>query len=329
VLLRSCFYNIVLFVVAASLPLGVFATNDCSFFVADTLIIDSDTIYIEQDQVLLPEDSLPSAAQPLRQFRRPQLSASFSLGANVTQSSFQSISGAFTPLNEFVGMAHTPQANVAAGADVGVKFLTLKGNLGNIELSAIAGYSFNKMKFRYATIEDPLQLNADSVLFFEAQENELLMGFFTLTEPPFIGEVDTLYVPLQSSLLDYRTHDVSVKLRATLNRGTRRARYFLETGIVKRFVAMQSTDDSFYFMNENGSYISTMANQVKPGNLLVPHFAIGAEKSIFADGATQDRFFTLGAFVNLSVPSVMIYEDELMTIESSNSGVHVFARYFF
>ena len=328
-LLRSCFYNIILIVVAAGLPLSVFATNGCLVLGADTLIIDSDTIYIEQDQVLLPEDSLPSAAQPRKQVRRPQLSASFSLGANISQSSFQSMSGAFTPLNEFVGLAHTPQVNLSAGADVGVKFLTLKGSLGNIELSAITGYAFNKVKIRYTTIEDPLQLNADSVLFFEAQDNELLMGFFTLTEPPFIGEVDTLYVPLQSALLDYRSHDVSAKLRATLNRGARRARYFLETGIVKRFVAMQSTEDSFYFLNENGSYTSTMANRVKPGNLLVPHFAIGAEKSILTGSATQDSFFTLGAVVNLSVPSVIIYEDERMTIESKNYGIHVFARYFF
>jgi len=37
----------------------------------------------------------------------------------------------------------------------------------------------------------------------------------------------------------------------------------------------------------------------------------------------------LGAVVNLSVPSVIIYEDERMTIESKNYGIHVFARYFF
>ena len=328
-LLRSCFYNIILIVVAAGLPLNVFANNDCFFLGTDTLIIDSDTIYIEQDQVLLPEDSLPSVNPIRKQILRPQFSASCSLGANISQSTFQSMSGAFTPLNEFVGMAHTPQVNLAVGADFGAKFLTLKGNLGDIELSAIAGYSFNKIKIRYVSIEDPLQLNADSVLFYNAQDNELLMGFFTLTEPPFIGEVDTLYVPLQSALLDYRSHDVSAKLRATLNRGNRRARYFLETGIVKRFVAMQSTEDSFYFLNENGSYTSTMSNQVKPGNLLVPHFAVGAERNIVADGASQDRFFTLGTVVNLSVPSVMIYEDELMIIESKNFGIHVFARYFF
>jgi hypothetical protein len=328
-LLRSCFNTIILFVVAACLPLGASATKAFIFASSDTLIIDSDTIYIEQEQVLLPEDSLPTAAQTLKQIRRNPLSASLSVGTNVTQPFVQSMSGAFTTLNQFVGMAHKPQVNLVAGGDVGVQFLTLKGKLGDIELSAVAGYAFNKIKIRYSTIEDPLQLKADSVLFFDAQDSELLMGFFTLTEPPFVGEVDTLYIPLQSSLLSYRSHDVSAKLRATLNRGNRRARYFLETGIVSRFVEMQSTEDSFYFLNENGSYTSTLANQIKSNNLLVPHFAVGVEKSILVGGATQDRFFTLGAVVNFSVPAAMIYEDELMTIESKNYGVHFFARYFF
>jgi len=328
-LLRSCFNKIILFVVVAGLPLCASATNEFIFAVRDTLIIDSDTIYIEQDEVLLPEDSLSTGTRQIKQTRRNPLSASLSVGANFTQTNVQSMSGAFTPLNQFVGLGHKLQVNLAAGGDVGVQFLTLKGKLGDIELSAIAGYALNKIKIRYSTIKDPLQLNADSVLFFDAQDSELLMGFFTLTEPPFVGEVDTLSIPLQSSVLSYRSHDVSAKLRATLNRGNRRARYFLETGIVRRFVAMQSTEESFYFLNENGSYSSTVANRMKSGNLLVPHFAVGAEKSILVGGTTQDRFFTLGAVVNLSVPSVMIYEDERMSMECKNYGVHFFARYFF
>jgi len=328
-LFRSFFYSIFLCSAAACLPLSVFACNEVYFLAADTLIIDSDTIYIEQDQVLLPEDSLPASAQQLNRIARPHGSVSLSVGANVTQPTFQSTSQAFTPLNEFVGLAHAPQVNVTAGADFGVDFLTLRGNFGDLQLTAIAGYTINKIKIRYATIEDPLILNADSLLFFEAQDSELLMGFFTLTEPPFIGEVDTLYVPFESSFLDYRSNDVSAKLRATLNRGPRRTRYFLETGIVRRFVKTQSSEDSFYFLNETGAYTSTKANQVRLVNLLVPHFAVGAEKSIFTGGATQDRFFTLGAVVNLSVPSAMIYEDERMTIDSKNYSIHVFGRYFF
>ncbi len=295
---------------------------------ADTLIIDSDTIYIEQDQVQLPEDSLPSENLKRSKLHSNPWSASFAIGINLTHPEILKNSSEFQPLNDFIGLPYKPQPNVVAGGDIGYRFLSILGNQGTIELAAISGYQFNKVKIGYSSVDDPAELNKDSLLFFKEDAGELLMGYFVVTSTPLIGEADSSYIFLRKSKLNFQAHDVVIKLRATLNNGPRRARFFFETGVVQRFMRVSSSEESIYFLNENGKYNIIEVDQMKPRNIIAPHFAFGTEKR-FDEGINQDRYFTLGATFSASLPAASFYGNDYFDIEVRNYALQVFARYFF
>lgn len=304
------------------------AASSLWMITGDTLIIDSDTIYIEQDQVQLPEDSLPG--ENVKRSRVPSnpWSASLSVGVNVTHPEILKNSVEFQPLNDFIGLPYKLQPNVVAGADLGYRFLSIPGNQGTIELAAISGYQFNKVKMGFSAVDNPLELTKDSLLFFKEESGELLMGYFFVTGQPSQGEADSTYIFLRKAKLNFQSHDVSVKLRATLSNGPRRTRFFFETGIVKRFTQGAQTDERIYFINGNGSYKVVEAQHMKVRSIIVPHFAIGAEKRVDPE-INQDTYLTLGASFSASLPAAAFYGDDYFDIEIRSYALQVFARYFF
>ncbi len=328
-MLRICiFFSTIL--LATACPNLSFAVSSTAFSLSsDTLIIDSDTIYIEQDQVMLPEDSLPSEAfLPARKSLHPW-SLSFLSGANLTHTEVYANNSSLLPLAQFMGNAIKPQLNLALGTDIGFRFLTLPGELGTIELSAMLGYLYNRVKISCTSIQDNAQLAEDSIVFFKEDGGLLNMGYFVVTESPDIGEVDSVDIALAYPKISFTSHDLALKLRATLNKGSRKARVFLETGIIRRFIGASNSNNQFYFLNETGQYNVIPVDQVKPAKLIVPHFGLGIEGKVNPDAAIQDRFLTLGATLNASFPSSTIYSDAYFSMDIRNYSLYVFARYFF
>jgi hypothetical protein len=297
---------------------------------SDTLIIDSDTIYIEQDEVASTQDTLHRPPGSNKSVRKHLWCASLAAGVNVTSVSVNSNLNGSRLLNDFVGLAMLPQVNLSMGGEFGMRFLTLKGNRGNIELTASIAFSMNKIKIRYSSVKNPSQLQQDSIIQFSSQSNELLLYYFKTTGSPGIGEVDTLPpIALSSPQLVYNTRDVLATLRATYSRGSNHPRYYFETGVAKRFVKFSKSGDPFYLLNEDGRW-TTIGSEKLPGrNVLVPHFAIGFEKNISGDFSSSKRFVTIGASLSASFPSVTFITNETISIELRNAGVLIFARSFF
>ena len=328
-MLRIFFYSFLLLTGASCFGHSCISTPIIFALESDTLIIDTDTIFIEQDQVQLPEDSLPGESLKRTRVKSHPWSASLSFGVNLTHAQILSNSNDYKTINDFTGLPYRPQPNVLIGADLGYRFLTIPTNAGGIDLSAISGYSLNKISVGFASIENPSDLNRDSLLFFNNEGGELVLGYFMITDPPFIGEVDSTYLFLNKQRIDYQTHDVTAKLRATLNKGPRRARLFLETGVVRRFVRLKDAAQDLYVLNENGTYYLLNPEQITGRNLLVPHFAVGFEKRFDASSVNQDNYFTLGSSFSASFPSAAFYGNDFYSVEIRNYAWSVVARYFF
>jgi hypothetical protein len=294
----------------------------------DTLIIDADTIYIERDLISVPEDSLlENATQPSRNNSHPW-SVALSAGVNLTAARITSNSTELISLNDFLGIPYSPRANEVLGADFGYRFLQLPGSIGTIELSAFSGYAFNKIDLGFTSIKNEFELIKDSVVFFHGDEGILNMGFFFRTGAPGEGEVDSVDISLYRPKISCRTHDFFLKLRGTLDLGFRKTRFYAETGVIRRFVAPNSSNAVFYFMNESGYYQVLESKQIRPANLIVPHIGLGIEKNFAEDTVNPEKLFLVGASINASLPRSTIYNNELLSIEIGNLSFNAFVRFF-
>jgi hypothetical protein len=299
------------------------------FLPCDTLIIDGDTIYIEKDEVLLPQDSILPSAPKLGRIPKHFFSAGASFGLNATIPYFELASGEYSLLHDFLGTKRTPAFNMLAYTDLAARFLTIRGPAGNIELSLATSMCLNKVKAAYTSLKNPSQILADSILSFEASEGELLMQYFTVTEPPDIGEVDSLYPQLVQSMLQYSSIETAAKLRATLNRGNNAVRYFLESGIIKRFISLQPSSNNLFLVNESGKWTSIKTEDLQGINMLVPHFAAGAELKLPSSSTTDGSFFTLGAQLNVSIPLSMLSRTSNLSIQTGSVSLAICGRYHF
>ena len=322
-------YRIISFVVVASTcdAASAFFYDYGAF--SDTLIIDSDTIYIEQEDVSIGYDSTLSQSVANKPMRKQLLCASISAGINNTLAKVHSNSNAFRLLSDFVDYPSLPQTNISVGGEFGIRFLTIKGNQGTLELTASAAFTMNKIKIRHTSVKSLSQLQQDSILQFASDSNELLMSYFRITELPAIGEVDTLSIDLNRPVLVLNTRDVLASLRATYSRGLNYPRFFVETGVARRFVKPAKNTDPFYLLNEAGEWTIAPTEQLEKRNLLVPHFALGIERNIAGEFSSTNRFVTLGACVNASFPSATFSSNTMLNIEVKSLGLMIFARSFF
>ncbi len=314
----------------------VASINDAAFAgfleygpLSDTLIIDSDTIYIEQDEVTIAIDSAFRQPVVLKPMRKQLWCASISAGVHNTLATVLSNSNTLRLLNDFAGLPSLLQPSFSIGGEFGMRFLTIEGNQGTLELTASAAFAFNRIRIGYTSLKSPQQLQEDSIVAFSSDANELLMSYFTITEPPDIGEVDTLSIALNSPVLVYNTRDVLATVRATFSRGFKYPRFFVETGVAKRFVQTANTSDPFYLINEKGEWTTVTSEKLEKRNLLVPHFALGIERNIGGEFSSSNRFITLGASVSGSFPSATFSSNALLTVELKSVGVMLFARWFF
>jgi hypothetical protein len=296
---------------------------------SDTLIIDSDTIYIEQDEVALAQDTLLRPPSSNKSIRKYLWCASLAAGVNVTSVSINSNLNGSRLLNDVVGLALLPQVNFSIGGEFGMRFLSLKGRRGNLELTSSIAFSLNKIKIRYASVKTPSQLQKDSILQFSSESNELLMSYFTPTESSDIGEVDTLSIDLSRPKLIYDTRDVLATLRATYSRGLNQPRFYFETGVAMRFVKFSKSGDPFYLLNDDGGWTTVESKTLQGRNVLVPHFALGVEKKVLGGFSSSNSFVTVGVSLSGSFPPATLINNDKISIEMRNAGVLIFARSFF
>jgi hypothetical protein len=327
-MLKIFVYSALLFIGALGSSLHCRASAFSLKELIDTLIIDSDTIYIERDLISIADDSLSENSSRTSRNNSHPWSVSLSAGVNITDTRITSNSAELIPLNDFLSIPYSPLANQVGGADFGYRFLQLPGSIGTIELSALTGYSFNKIDFGFSSVENELELNADSIVFFRGDEGILNMGYFVVTGAPGEGEVDSVDISLNRPRISSRTHDLSLKLRGTLDLGFRKTRFYAETGVIRRFVAPHSSNGVFYFMNENGYYQVLESKQIRPVNLIVPHIGLGIEKNFAEDTGNPEQLFLIGASIHASLPRSTIYNDEFLSIEISNFSFNAFVRFF-
>lgn len=308
------------------------AAGEATFFFgpsSDTLIIDGDTIYIEPNQVMIPSDSLPEQDPGIKKIKQHFLSATLYTGLNVSTYSFQPTSGNLILLDDFIGNPSSSKTNWLGGFDCAARFLSITGPLGTIELAGVAAVNLNRIKARYTTLQNPEVLQVDSILAFNGSGGEFDVQYLTITEPPNIGEVDSISAELSQALLDYSAPEVSAKLRITLNRGPRAVRYFMESGVIHRNVRLKSQVNDIYLVNSSGSWQSIKPADLTGTRMLVPHIALGAEIVIPEFLNSQEGFFTVGAAVNASMPMSTISRVDQLTLQIGNIGVGLYGRYFF
>jgi len=313
-------------VVVASNSEAAFAFYD---IMSDTLIIDSDTIYIEQEEVTIAGDSSLGVAIATKPIRKQLWCASLSAGLNNTITTVQSNSNSLQLLSDFVGYPSHPQPNFCLGGDFGLRILTIQGRRGSIELTASVGYALSKLKIRHTSVATPSQLDQDSILQFKSDSKQLFLHHFFDTESPNIGEEDTLTIALNRPVLAYNTHNVLASLRATFSRGLNSPRFFIETGVVKRFVQSAENNAPFYLLNEDGKWIAVSSETLEKRNLLVPHFAVGVERNFGGVFSSTNRYFTLGASISASFPSATFSSNALLTMDVKSVGFMILARSFF
>lgn len=295
----------------------------------DTLILDGDTIYMEPNQVMIPIDSLPEHESGRLKIKKHVLSATIYTGLNVSTYSFQPTSGNLLLLDDFIGNPSSSKTNWVGGFDCAARFLSITGPLGTIELAGAAAFNLNRLKARYTTLKSPEVLQVDSILAFNGSGGEFDVQYLTITEPPDIGEVDSLSAELSQALLDYTAPEVSAKLRITLNRGPRAVRFFMESGVIHRNVRLKSQVNDIYLVNSSGSWQSIKPADLTGTRMLVPHIALGAEIVIPDFLRSREGFFALGASVNASMPMSTISRVDELTLQIGNVGVGLYGRYFF
>jgi len=320
------------FLVGATPGLALAFDFDCLFCFRDTLIIDGDTIYIERDESLLKSDSttLAQTPSPLAKQRPHIWNVGIGFGLNTTHSSFQTFGSSLVTLNNFIGRKQTLQSNALAFAELGVRFASVKAPGGNIELALVSGTGINQIKSQYVSISNESQLASDSLLSFGSDAGELYSTYFTITEPPDIGEVDTSYVDLVNQKMSFHTVDVPLKLRVSFNSNKKPVLYFIETGVVRRFVTATHIQAKHYLLNSSGAWQSYAPSEFAVNRLIAPHVAVGAERKLTGRSAAADQqFFTIGASASLSLPAISVNQGSLLVLDASSFSIALFGRFFF
>lgn len=323
------FFFLLSFALTCTMQAELFARSSFPS-VSDTLIIDGDTIYIEQNQVVLSKDSAQiSADSPLIRVRRHFFSATAAFGVNASAVRFFSVDPTLLPLDKFMGVANAPRLNATTGIDIGARFLTIRAAAGSIELTAAVGFNYNQVKAAYTSLRVPSELDVDSVISFDGDDGDLALTYFTITDLPDIGEVDTLYPRLKKTQLQYSAMELAAKLRATLQLSNRPIRFIAETGVIRRQLKLRADENNFFLVNEAGRWVSVPSARLSGKTLLVPHFAVGAEWRIQDAPSFEGTYFTIGSFIHASMPLSTISQNDWMTLESGNFGWSLYGRFFF
>lgn len=322
-------YIVIIWICSCHICQNAVAANSFLLAPCDTLIIDGDTIYVEKEEILFSPDSFPSSSPGFRRVRPARWCAALAAGIHVSRMSSVPYSEDQPALNNFLDRPYKPLPGWTFSADAGARFLTLKGSVGTIEVAGITGLALHQARFQFASIENPSELAVDSTIAFKDDNGELLLQYFTLTEPPNIGEVDSIYPQLAEAEIRFGLRDVSAKFRATFYRKPQSIRYFVETGVIKRYVEMTTLTHDFYYIENYRAAIAMNETRWRVSNVLVPHFAFGVEKTLQTEGIADRPYWTLGTIMQFSTPAATVMRSELFAVELQNFSLAIYGRFFF
>jgi hypothetical protein len=123
--------------------------------------------------------------------------------------------------------------------------------------------------------------------------------------------------------------DVSAKLRATFYRKPKSVRFFAETGVIKRYIEMTMLNDDWYTITNSKEATAMNETRWSATNVLVPHFALGAEMTLRKEGVLDRKYWTIGSMLQLSAPATTVIRSELFSIEVRNFSLAFYGRFFF
>ncbi len=308
------------------------ATEFLSFASTDTLIIDGDTIFIERQEGMLISDSTGLSEPGPSRLKRPPLriwNAAIAAGFNTSLTTWESLTSDFQSLDEFLGRKTPPKLNPLVAAEFGGRFAAVRTSGGTFELSVNTGIALNQVVSSFTTVSDFNQLAKDSVLGFGTEANELLVTYFTLTNPPDIGEVDTAFIDLQAAEIKLNTLDIPLKLRVTLQPNGSNTRMFLETGVMRRLITQTDFTGNLLLLNERGEYHPFLAEDFITKRILTPHFALGVERRIPLGNPINQQFYALGALLSASLPGLTWNNSADLSLDVGSVSITAFARFFF
>jgi hypothetical protein len=137
-------------------------------------------------------------------------------------------------------------------------------------------------------------------------------------------------VDLVNQKMSFHTVDVPLKLRVSFNSNKKPVLYFIETGVVRRFVTATHIPAKHYLLNSSGAWQSFAPNEFAVNRLIAPHVALGAERKLAGRSSAADQqFFTIGASASLSLPAISVNQGSLLVLDASSFSIALFGRFFF
>ena len=312
--------------------LWAFSMPGCHFSASDTLIIDGDTIFIERQEGLLISDSTGLTEPEPSRLKRPPLriwNAALVAGFNTSLTSWESLTSDFLPLDEFLDRKAPIKINPLIAGEIGGRFASIRTPKGALELSVNTGVAFNQVVSAFSTVDGIEQLERDSVLGFGREAGELYVTYFTLTNPPDIGEADTAFIQLKPSQVRLATVDLSLKLRVTLQQSGSSTRMFMETGVVRRVITDSQFNDDQVLLNASGEFHRFSEDDFRLKRILSPHFAAGVERRIPLGKAIDQKYYALGALLSASLPGLTWNSSADLSFDVGSVSLTAFARFFF
>lgn len=312
--------------------LFAFSGPERHFCATDTLIIDGDTIFIERQEGLLISDSTGFTQPEPSRLKRPPLriwNAAFAAGFNTSITSWESLTSDFKSLDEFLGRKNPGKLNALFAAEFGGRFASIRTPGGTLELSVNTGVALNQVVSTFTTISEINQLVKDSTLGFGTEANELFVTYFTVTNPPDIGEVDTAFIDLQVAELKLHTLDIPLKLRVTLQPNGSFTSMFLETGVMRRIITRTDFTGGLIVLNERGEFHLFLTDDFQTKRILAPHFAFGVERKIPVGNAINQKYYSLGALLSASIPGLTWNNSADLSFDVGSVSLTAFARFFF
>jgi hypothetical protein len=331
---RGYFKGLVLTILALMSNDVLYAScKPCEYFSPmDTLIIDGDTIFIERQEGLLISDSTGLTEPEPSRLKRPPLriwNAAVAAGFNTSITSWKSQTSDFESLDEFLGRKTPLKLNPLIAAEFGGRFASIRTAGGVFELSVNTGIALNQVVSAFTTISESNQLVKDSILGFGTEANELFVTYFTVTNPPDIGEVDTAFIDLQGAELKLNVVDIPLKLRVTLQPNGSNTRMFLETGVMRRLITRTDFTGSLIMLNERGEFHQFLSDDFQTKRILAPHFGVGAERRIPMGNAINQKYYALGALLSASIPGLTWNNSADLSFDVGSVSLTAFARFFF
>jgi hypothetical protein len=316
---------------AVLLFLFAFHYASASWPPSDTIIIDGESIYIEKEYLLTDIDSLQAEAKkdvvkkPLN--TRP-FTIGFHCGPNLTTAKFSSALPDLVPLNDFASDKVSSKFNLFAALDLSARFWTFPAMKGLVELSIHSGLAWNQIKIQCDAFDEN-EWNSYDRRFVKYVDDELFLEHFVTygDSGSGIGELDTAYIKILRNITHFPVLDVPLKIHADYRPNKSKWSYFLETGIVNRFILSSSGEAYDNFMlNQKADYLMIPSKDFKVKNLIQPAFGVGCERKLESKSEKGGAYWSIGSQFNAILPATNFNSNAVFLVDVKSFNLSIFVR---